>query len=423
MLDIHFIRENKDLIELAARKKHIRFDVDELIAVDERRRELLSAVEKRRAEQNEATRRISDKTITPAERAFLIGEMKTLKDALAADEEELKKTLVEWQKLMVRVPNIPDASVPEGKDDSENVEIRTAGEKPKFSFRPKSHTELMQNLDLVDFERGSKVSGFRGYFLKRDAVNLSFALWSYFLDFFSKRGLEPMMAPSLVNREAFVGTGYLPQFEDDLYKTQDNQYLAGTSEVPVMGYFRDEILDLADLPKRIIAFSPCFRREAGSHGKDTKGLIRVHEFYKLEQVTLCEARHEESVKHHEAMNTLTEEAMSELGLHFRTVVNCGGDLGLGQVKKYDIELWVPSENTYREISSASYFHDFQTRRLNIRYRDNSGKIQFVHSLNSTAMPTPRVLVAIVEQYQREDGSVEIPKALRSLIGKDAITRR
>jgi len=423
MLDIHFIRENKDLIELAVNKKHIDFNVDELLAVDERRRELLSAVEKRRAEQNEATRRISDKTITPAERAFLISEMKMLKDALAADEEELKKTIAEWQKLMVRVPNIPDASVPDGKDDSENVEIRTAGEKPKFSFRPKSHIELMQNLDLVDFERGSKVSGFRGYFLKRDAVNLSFALWSYFLDFFSKRGLEPMLAPSLVNREAFVGTGYLPQFEDDLYKTQDNQYLSGTSEVPVMGYFRDEILDSAELPKRILAFSPCFRREAGSHGKDTKGLIRVHEFYKLEQVTLCEARHEESVKHHEAMNSLAEEAMAELGLHFRTVVNCGGDLGLGQVKKYDIELWVPSENAYREISSASYFHDFQARRLNIRYRDKAGKAQFVHSLNSTAMPTPRVLVAIVEQYQREDGSVAIPKVLRPLVGKDTITKR
>jgi len=420
MLDIQFIRENKELIDLAAKKKHISFEVEDLLKIDSERRELLSTVEKKRAEQNEATKRISEKTITTEERTFIINEMKELKESMSRDEESLKKVMVEWQKLMVQVPNIPDMSVPEGKDDADNLEIRTSGEKPEFSFTPKSHIELMQQLDLVDFERGTKVSGFRGYFMKNDAVRLTFVLWNYFLDFFAKRGLEPLLAPSIVNRESFIGTGFLPQSEEDLYKTQDDQYLTGTAEVPVMGYFRDDVIEQSELPKKIIAFSPCFRREAGSHGKDTKGLVRVHEFYKLEQVTLCEASHEESVKHHEAMNSLTEEAMNELGLHFRTVLNCGGDLGLGQVKKYDIELWVPSENTYREISSASYFHDFQARRLNIRYRDKEGKMRFAHSLNSTAIPTPRILVALFEQYQNEDGSITVPAILQPLFGKEKI---
>ncbi|MEX0933305.1 MAG: serine--tRNA ligase [Candidatus Paceibacterota bacterium] len=420
MLDIQFIRENKELIDLAAKKKHIPFEIEELIQVDSNRRELLSTVEEKRAKQNEATKRISDKTITPEERTFIITEMKELKESMARDEESLKEVMIEWQKLMVQVPNIPDMSVPDGKDDADNQEIRTSGEKPEFSFTPKSHIELMQELGLVDFERGTKVSGFRGYFLKDDAVRLTFVLWNYFLDFFAQRGLEPLLAPALVNRESFIGTGFLPQSEEDLYKTQDDQYLTGTAEVPVMGYFRDDVIEQSELPKRVIAFSPCYRREAGSHGKDTKGLVRVHEFYKLEQVTLCEASHEESVKHHEAMNNLTEEAMKELGLHFRTVVNCGGDLGLGQVKKYDIELWVPSENTYREISSASYFHDFQARRLNIRYRDKEGKMRFVHSLNSTAIPTPRILVALFEQYQQADGSVTVPAILQPLFGKEKI---
>lgn len=421
MLDINFIRENKDLVEHAARKKHIEFDVNELIRVDENRRELLAKVEELRAKQNEASKQISEKTITPEERSFLINEMRELKETLGREEDELKLVMKDWQRLMVSVPNIPDMSVPEGKDDSDNVELKTVGEKPSFAFEPKSHIELMQNMNLVDFERGAKVSGFRGYFLKGDAARLTMTLWYYFQDFFGKHGRELMLAPSLVNRESFIGTGYLPQFEDDLYKTQDDQYLAGTSEVPIMGHFRDEVIDRSELPKKILAFSPCFRREAGSYGKDTKGLMRVHEFYKLEQVTLCEASHAESVKHHEEMNALTESAMEHLGLHFRTVVNCGGDLGLGQVKKYDIELWVPSEDTYREISSASYFHDFQARRLNIRYRDEEGKMRFVHSLNSTAIPTPRILIALFEQYQNADGTVTVPEVLRPLFGKDIIS--
>lgn len=232
-----------------------------------------------------------------------------------------------------------------------------------------------------------------------------------------------MIVPSLVRRVNFLGTGYIPQGEDDLYKTQDGDFLAGTAEVATMGYHMGDVLDAKELPLKYLSFSPCFRREAGSHSKDVKGLIRVHEFFKFEQVLLCEATHEESVKWHEWLNRNTEEFIESLNIPYHTVINCGGDLGLGQVKKYDIELWVPGENTYREISSASYFHDFQTRRLNIRYRDAEGKMQYAHSLNSTAVPTPRILVSLVENYQQADGSIKIPEALVPYLGKDVIQKR
>lgn len=218
-----------------------------------------------------------------------------------------------------------------------------------------------------------------------------------------------------------MGTGYLPQGEEDLYKTQDGDFLAGTAEVPLMGLHQDEILNKEDFPKKYLGFSPCFRREAGSHSKDVKGLIRVNEFYKWEQLILCEASHSESVKYHEQLNRNIESFIESLEIPYRTVVNCSGDLGLGQVKKYDVELWVPKENKYREIGSASYFHDFQTRRLNIRYKDEDGKLKYAHSLNSTAIPTPRILVSLVENFQQEDGSIKIPTVLQKYFDKDLIS--
>lgn len=415
MLDIKFIRDNEDLVREAARKKRLEFDVSKLVAVDDTRRSLLSTIEKKRAEQNEFGKKIAA-TASKEDRVKMITDMQLVKTDLQKDEDKLKEVMKEWQALMVQVPNIPDVSVPEGATDAENVEVRAWGDKPTFSFTPKSHIEIMQKLGMVDFERGTKVAGFRGYFLKNAGVELSFAIWNFARDHFIAEGMEQMIAPSLVKRENLFGTGYLPQGEEDLYKTQDGEFLAGTAEVGTMGYFMDEVLDLKDLPKKILAFSPCFRREAGSYGKDVKGLIRVHEFYKLEQVVICAASHEESVKHHEWVNANTESFIQKLGIPYHVVVNCGGDLGLGQVKKYDIELWVPGENTYREISSASYFHDFQTRRLNIRYRDAEGKMQYTHSLNSTAIPTPRILVSLVENYQQEDGTIRIPEALQPYMG-------
>lgn len=420
MLDIKFIRENAELIKAGAKKKHLEVDVDRLLAVDEERRALIAAVEAGRARQNQASDEIP--SAAPERREELLAEMKTLKEGLGAQEERLKEAEKEWQLLMVSVPNIPDPSVPEGADDSSNAEVRIWGERPKFDFAPKSHIEIMQELGIADFERGTKVAGFRGYFLKGDGALLNFAIWRYAQDFFLGKGFVPMVVPSLVRRVNFLGTGYIPQSEEDLYKTQDGDFLAGTAEVATMGYHLGEVIERKDLPLKYLSFSPCFRREAGSHSKDVKGLIRVHEFYKWEQVILCEASHDESVRLHEWLNRNTEEFIESLGIPYHTVINCGGDLGLGQVKKYDIELWVPGEQKYREISSASYFHDFQTRRLNIRYRTEDGALVHAHSLNSTAIPTPRILVSLVENFQRADGSVAIPKALQPYLGKEVIAK-
>ncbi len=419
MLDIKFIRENKDIVAAGAVKKHIDFNMEELLVTDDARRAILLEVEAMRGKQNEIAGAVP-RTTNPEERERLIVKSKSSKDILQKKETELAEVMKKWQVLMVQVPNIPDMSVPDGESDTENVEVRTWGEVPNFNFEPKDHIALMEALDMVDFERGTKVAGFRGYFLKNDAVLLNFALWQFVMSKFVAKGFAPMMVPSLVNRDTFMGTGYLPQGEDDLYKTQDGTYLAGTGEVATMGYYMDEVLQKKDLPKKIIAFSPCFRREAGSHGKDIKGLVRVHEFFKLEQVVLCEASHEESVKYHEELTMLAEEIMQDLKIPYRVVVNCGGDLGLGQVKKYDIEAWVPSQGKYRETHSISYFHDFQTRRLNIRYKDTDGKLRYAHSLNGTALPTPRPLVSIVENYQNADGSITVPEVLRPYMGKDII---
>jgi seryl-tRNA synthetase len=420
MLDIKFIRENKDLVKAGAKKKRLDFDVDGLLLVDDERKTLLQSVEGKKAEQNKVSEQIP-KVADAGEKEKLIAEMKTVKESLQKDEEKLKEVLTRWQKLMVQVPNIPDVSVPDGADDSKNLEIKTWGEKPEFSFKPKSYTDLMEKRDMVDLERGAKVAGFRGYFLKNGGALIDFALWQFAVEHFAgKKGFSPMIAPSLVRRESLIGTGYLPQGEEDLYKTQDNDYLAGTGEVATMSYFSDEVLKKDELPKKILAFSDCFRREAGSHGKDVKGIMRVHEFFKFEQIILCEANHEVSVGFHEELLTNAEEFLQALEIPYRVVVNCGGDLGLGQVKKYDIEAWVPSQDKYRETHSCSYFHDFQTRRLNIRYKDADGKMRFVHSLNNTAVATPRILIPIIENNQQADGSIKVPKVLQKYVGKEII---
>jgi seryl-tRNA synthetase len=416
MLDIRFIRENKDIVALGAKKKHVDIDLDKLLALDDTRLQALKEVEELRGEVNRVSNDIA-RDQDPALKLELIQEMRGVKEDIKKKEENLKKITEEWQKMMVQVPNVPDMSVPEGVSDEENVEIRAWGKKPEFSFTPKNHVELMLMHDMADYERGAKVAGFRGYFMKNDGARLEWALRRFVEErFMDKQGFTPMVVPSLVRREPFVGTGYLPQSEDDLYKTQDGDYLAGTAEVSAMGYYMNEIIDKKNLPVKFFAFSPCFRREAGSHGKDTKGIFRIHEFIKYEQVVLCEASHEESVRLHEELTANAEALLQELGLPYRVVVNCGGDLGLGQVKKYDIEAWMPTEGRYRETHSSSYFHDFQARRLGIRYKDEGSKLRFVHSLNNTALAMPRIICQIVENYQQADGSILIPEALRPYLG-------
>jgi seryl-tRNA synthetase len=401
MLDIKFIRENAEKIKEGARKKGIRANViDELIVIDEKRRDLIQKSEEMRARQKKTEDREEAKKIK--------AEFKKFEAELIATEEK-------WNELMLLIPNIPDESVPEGKSDVDNVEIRKWGEIPKFDFEPKSHIELMEKLNLVDLERGAKVSGFRGYFIKGKAALLCFAVMQYTLEELVKKSFEPFIAPALARESAFLGTGWLPQGKDEVYKTQDDLYLVGTAEVPMMGFHADEILKEEDLPKKYVAFSPCFRREAGSYGKDTKGIYRLHEFLKVEQVILCKADHEESVKWHEQITKNSEEIMQAIKIPYHVVANCGGDLGLGQIKKYDIEAWVPSEKRYRETHSSSYFHDFQTRRLNIRYKDKEGKIQFAHSLNNTAIATPRILISLLENYQEKDGTINIPEVLQKYL--------
>jgi len=418
MLDIKFIRENLEIIKLTVKKKKSTVDLNRLVVVDDARKEQMTTLEKKRAEQNEVSAQIPQ--AAPEERAKLIAAMTALKESMQFDEEKLKKTMEEWQSLMLQVPNVPDMSVPDGDSDADNEEIKTWGDQTVFDFAPKDHVELMTQHKMVDFERGTKVHGFRGYYLIGDGARLSWAVWNYANEFFSGKGFTPVLPPLIVRKANLYGTGHLPNEADDIYRTQDDDYLVGTSEVSLMGYHADEILEKSEFPIKYLGFSPCFRREAGSHGKDTRGLIRVHEFYKMEQVVLCEASHQESVKYHEEVNRNTEEFIESLGIPYHTVLNCGGDLGQGQVKKYDIELWVPGEKTYREISSASYFHDFQTRRFNIRYRDEDGRVQYAHSLNCTAIPTPRILVSLMENFQQADGTVKIPEVLVPYFGKDTI---
>ncbi len=415
MLDIKFIRENKDIVQAGAKKKHVDIDIEKLLTLDDARLETLKAVEDLRAEVNKVSLNISRDQDSSA-KMQLIEEMRVVKEDIKSHEDKLKNIMEEWQGLMLQVPNVPDMSVPDGAGEEDNKEIKTWGDKPVFAFEAKDHIELMNALGMLDLERGTKVHGFRGYFLKNDGALLSWAIWNYAQEFFLKKNFTPFIAPAIVHKEFFFGTGHLPGGAEDIFQTQDGQFLAGTAEVPMMAYHSNEILTKAELPKRYLAFSPCFRREAGAHSKDVKGLIRVHEFYKLEQLILCEASHEESVKFHEELNRNTEEFIESLGIPYRQLVISTGDLKGAHVKSYDTELWVPKEGKYREIASASYYHDFQTRRFNTRYKDESGKILYAHSLNATAIPTPRILVSLVENFQQADGSVKIPEVLQKYMG-------
>lgn len=422
MLDIKFIRENPDTVKDACRKKKINFDVDNLLKIDAKRRELIIAVENKSAMKNAATKRIQEAK-TKEERETVIAQMRELDRNSDNEEDELKKVNEEFDRLMLLVPNVPDESVPEGDSDADNLELKKWGKIPQFNFPVKDHIQLAKDLDLIDFERGAKVVGFRGYFLKREAVQICMAIWQYAMETLIKRGFVPVEAPSLVSEAAMTGTGYLPQSKDEVYRTHDGMYLAGTSEVSVMSYFSNETLKEEELPIKYMGFSPCFRTEIGSYGKDTQGIMRVHEFMKIEQVVLCRNDKEESVKIHEEITRNAEEILQGLNIPYHVVVNCTGDLGLGQVKKYDIECWSPAQNKYRETHSSSYFFDFQTRRLNIRYKTKDGETKFAHSLNNTGIATPRVLIPLFENNQQKDGSIKIPKVLHKYLGFKEIKRK
>ena len=414
MLDIKFIRENADLVKEASRRKHVKADIDRLTVIDEKRRAMIQEIDELRSRHKKSSEKLM--TLMGEERENFSASLKEEKNKLSSKEYDLRAVESEFEELMLEVPNIPDPSVPDGGSDRDNQEIKTWGEPKKLKeLGGRDYAQILKDGDMADLERGVKVSGFRGYFLKNDGARLSFALWQFAMEFLSKKGFTPFIAPSIVRKENMLGTGWFPQAEEDVYKTQDDTYLSGTAEVAMMGYHRDEIFREEELPKKYAAFAPCFRREAGSYGKDQKGLFRVHEFYKIEQIILCRASHQESVDFHEELTANSEEIMKLLRIPYRVVINCAGDLGLGQVKKYDIEGWIPSESKYRETHSSSYFHDFQTRRLGIKYKDSEGKTKFAHSLNNTAIATPRILEAFLENNQKPDSSIDIPEVLRKYL--------
>jgi seryl-tRNA synthetase len=415
MLDIRTIRENADALRAGARKKRIDFDLDRLLAVDDRRRALIRQVEDGKAEQKRRGKAVG--TLPPDRKQAELAELGQLKEAIVAGEAELQQALAEFDALMLRVPNIPAVEVPEGRDESENVELRRVGSVPDKGFPLLDHMELGKRLQLIDFERGVKISGTRFYFLRGAGALLHRAVLSFALDHMVRKGFEPMEVPVLVRDAAMTGTAYFPGGEEQAYRLERDQLnLVGTAEVPLTSFRSGEILAESELPLRLVAQSHCFRREAGAAGKDTRGLYRIHQFQKVEQVVVLPADEEASRLEHLAILRNAEELLEALELPYRVVNVCGGDLGQPQVQKFDIETWMPSRNGYGETHSASRFHDFQARRLELRYRDAKGDIRFCHTLNNTVVASPRILIPILELYQQKDGSVLVPRALRPWMG-------
>lgn len=423
MLDINYIRQNTEKVKLAAQNKNRDSKaVDMVIELDQFRRSLLVQIEDIRSQRNKLNDQLK------AERTQdLIEASVKLKSKLQELEPQLRKAEEDLNFFMLQIPNIPFDEVPVGKDESGNQTVKTWGEIKKFNFQPKTHIELAKDLGLIDFERGVKVAGFRGYFLTGDAVMLQFGLMQYTLQKLVSKGYTPVVPPVILKKRNFINSAHFPWSEQDTYKFttdpgEEEYYLTGTAEVPLVSYYQDEVLNEKDLPIKMIGFSPCYRKEAGSYGRDTQGVYRVHEFVKTEQIILCKNNEAESRRLHEEMLTYTEEIAQELGLPYRILLMCTGDMGEPQTKKYDLEAWMPGRDNWGELASDSIVTDFQSRRANIRYRDSNNDLKYVHMLNNTASNSPRWLVAILENYQQADGSVKVPDVLIPFVGKEVITR-
>ena len=410
MLSLDYIRANKSKVIEAAKNKNRQIDIEKILKLDDQRREIIQKIQLIREERNKLARQGKPHS-AEASRG------RQIKEELKKFEETLVNTLVKLDQLVSFVPNVPLTEVPIGKDETGNVEVKKWGKIPKFDFELKSHLELGLSLDLFDLERGSKVSGFRGYFLKNQAAQLQFAILFYVFQKLVKKGYTPIIAPSIVKGFTLFGSGQFPWGEQEVYKLNDEDaYLAGTAEVPVTSYFSGEILNEKDLPKKFVAFSPCFRREAGSYGKDVKGLYRVHEFWKVEQVIIAKGDVDESKKLHDELQKNTEEILEDLNIPYRRLLMCTGDMGEPQIYKYDTEVWMPYRKGYGEIASNSIMGDFQTLRLKIKYRKKDNTTEYCYSLNDTAIPSPRILIAILENYQQRDGSIKVPEVLQELVG-------
>lgn len=411
MLDIHYIRKNPELIQKAARNKGIDVDIDTFLEKDKRLRKLRVKIDNLRARRNQGSKQIA--TLKNQEKQTAISGMQKIVTDLKILEPVYESLQEEISEQLLHIPAIPANDVPIGKSEDDNVEVHRWGKKPEFNFAPKDHVELAEKLGILDIPRGVKLGGSRSYILKGEGALLHWAVLRLALDFMLKLGFTPLTVPVMVREEFMVGTTYFPQGREQAYSIEkDELFLVGTAEVSLTSYYADEILNLEDLPIKLVSNSPCFRREAGTYGKDTRGIYRIHQFDKIEQVILCENNPNLSADMHTLILDNAEKVSQSLELPYRTVEVCTGDMGLGKYRMHDIETWMPSRNAYGETHSCSSFHDFQARRLNLRYRDNHGKIHFVHTLNNTVLASPRILIPILEVHQQADGSVVIPNELR-----------
>lgn len=416
MLDIKFIRENSDKVKEGCRKKGVKVNIDRLLELDKKRREILTALEDLKAKKNKANKEIIASKNEKEKRKIIL-EMQELDKNSDRIQKEFKKIDKEFNDLMSEVPNLPLDDVPAGKDEKDNVVLKEVGERPKFSFKPKDYLEIAQNLDLIDIKRAAKVSGTRFGYLKNEAALLEFALINLAFDILIKERFIPVIPPVMLKPEMLEGSGHLSENDrqEKYFIEKDNLYLAGTAEQSLIAMEANEIFEEKDLPKRYLGFSTCFRREAGAYGKDTRGIFRVHQFDKIEMVSFCHP--EKSLQEHRFFLSMQEKLMQLLKIPYRVIKICTGDLGFPAAKAYDIESWLPSENRYRETHTTFNCTDFQARRLNIRYRRTKDKkLEFIYALNGTAFAIGRTLIAIIENYQQKDGKIGIPKVLEKYLG-------
>jgi seryl-tRNA synthetase len=421
MLDIKFIQQNLDKVKENCKNKQVKVDIDKILDIYKKKNEALKSIETIRAKKNEASKKIPEMK-NEKEKKELIAEMKELDRTEEKIDENFKKMTAEYESLMLLVPNVAFDDVPVGKDDSGNEVVKEVGEKPKFDFKFKDYLKLAEDLDLIDVKRAAKTSGTRFGFIKREAVFIEFALINLVFENLIKERFIPILPPVMLKEPMARGTGYFEAADkkEAYFFPEDNLYLVGTSEQSLLAMHADEVLEGKDFPKRYLGFSTCFRREAGAYGKDTKGILRVHQFDKVEMLSFCQP--EKSRDEHEFLLSLEEKLMQLLKIPYQVVKICTGDLGRPVAAKYDIEAWIPSENRYRETHSTSNCTDFQARRLNIRFRDKIGKLNFVHTLNGTAFAIGRTLIAIIENYQQNDGSIKIPEILQKYTGFEKIKK-
>jgi seryl-tRNA synthetase len=433
MLDINFIRENLKELEKVTKNKGIKLDYDKLLKLDDKRRELIQKIDDLRQKRNANAELLKD----PKKRTDkLINQGKVLKDKLTALENDFYKVKAQFDEMMLKVPNLISKDTPVGPDESANKVIDKKGELPDFDFKVKDHLQLGKELDILDIDRGVKVSGFRGYYLKNDGARMHLAVLTYVFNKLIAKGFTPFIPPTLVREIALTGSGHFPESKEEVYQignpgkletgetVKESLFLAGTSEPALIAYHANEIVDKKQLPLKYCAFSPCYRSEVGSYGKDTKGIYRLHEFWKVEQVVICKADIKEGLKLLENLREIAEEILQDFKLPYQVVSICTSDMGAGKYKMYDLETWMPSRQAYSETHSDSFLTDWQARRLNLRYKDEKDETKYAYTLNNTALASPRILIALWENYQNKDGSITIPEVLRPyLANQQKITKK